>query len=203
MFCRNCGANLNDNAAFCPSCRAATGQQQVVNAGTPYAFQPSIGMANTTQQQYQQQQTELPMNWFKFIIYFQLFASCVVASISAITLITGAIWDGQGIPSNLLYAMYPSLRIVCIIAGIVEIGVAVFSILCRQKLAGFQKGGPQFYWGLLATNIILSVFLTIALSSILGVAVIDSTISTQLVVGAVMLGVNVVYFRKRMHLFVN
>lgn len=110
------------------------------------------------------------MNWFFFIIYFQLFAS---------------------------------LRIVCIISGIVEIGIAVASILCRKKLAGFQKGGPQFYWGLMTVNIVLSLFMLISFSAIMGQPVIDTSTVTQLVVGAVMLGVNIVYFRKRMHLFVN
>lgn len=203
MFCVNCGAEIGEGVSFCPSCGAATGQQQVVNAGTPYAFQPGIGMGNTTQSQYQQPQTELPMNWFNFIIYFQLFASCVMAAYTAITMITGSIWDSQGIPGSLVYAMFPSLRIICIITGIAEIGVAVVSILCRQKLAGFKKGGPQLYWGLMAANIVLSLFLLIAFSAVLGEPVISTNAVTQLVVGAVMLGVNIVYFRKRMHLFVN
>ncbi|MGM9594255.1 MAG: hypothetical protein ACI3U8_07860 [Candidatus Onthomonas sp.] len=142
-----------------------------------------------------------PGKWFKFIIYFQLFLSALMGLFSGIGLLTGSTYEAQGLDVEWVYDYFPGLRAVDLIMSVGLIALAVLSIVVRQKLAHYRQGAPKQYLLLLGGNMVLSIFYIIAASAVLGGLVMDASTVTQLVVSAVMIGVNKVYFDKRAELF--
>lgn len=83
MFCPNCGTQCPDDTKFCPNCGSTVANNQPTentqqNFGQPNYTQPN----NYTQPQMYNVQFE--MKWFKFLIYFGLFAGAVLNCLSAI-----------------------------------------------------------------------------------------------------------------------
>lgn len=227
MNCPKCGNYCGDSARFCTVCGTPLPEPQN-NAQPSYDVQQPIPTQQGWQQYPQQpnqwqpnapgtyppnyapQQagsTTLGMAWFKFIIYFQLFAGAVLNLISGIQCLLGSQYDGS---ADFLYAMIPGLSAIDKIYGIVLIALAVFAIVTRMQLAGYRKNGPKFYLLLLVVNIAASLIYVIAGCSVINAAVSGavslsdfSTYIPTLIVNGVLLAVNVVYFKKRAHLFVN
>ena len=76
------------------------------------------------------------MAWFKFIIYFQLFANAAGNLIIAFMWITGLHY---GESAGLYYEVCPPLKAVDVIYGLICIACAVGAILVRQKLAELMR----------------------------------------------------------------
>ena len=91
MNCINCGQPINDNAAFCEHC----GQPRQEVEQQPVIAPP-------------------PMKWFKFLIYFSLFAGAALNLINGITTILGTQY---GEHAELVYATFGSLRTFDIVCG--------------------------------------------------------------------------------------
>ena len=62
MFCPKCGSQIADDAAFCVNCGHAVNSQ---HAQAPQTQQPVQSYPPVDPQAQQ-----LPMKWFKFLIYF-------------------------------------------------------------------------------------------------------------------------------------
>ena len=120
----------------------------------------------------------MPMNWYKFLIYFALFASCVLNAITGLALLTGAIY---GDASGLVYSFYGALKIVDLLIGAVMI------------LYGVNIAATVLYL-ILATLVVGDWLLS-------GDVVSQYVISTA--VSIVMIVVNNIYFKKRASMFVN
>lgn len=151
MYCPKCGTNNQDNSAFCANC------------GAPLQAQPQQAQPNQYAQQAQQSVQQFrtadpkgwynghPMGWYKFLIYFALFASALMYVITAITTFTSlGTYDLFGI--NLGF-----YKVWSIIYAILQIGVAVFCILVRNKLAGLKADGPKFLLYLYCAEACLTV----------------------------------------------
>lgn len=98
----------------------------------------------TFPQQGMYQQMELPMNWYKFVIYFMLFANAVFGIIGAIGYFSGSTTSSLAegmVSAEWIYAMYPALRWLMYFMGVVSLGTAVLAIIDRQWLAHFDKRG--------------------------------------------------------------
>ena len=131
MFCKYCGHQVADGSLFCPSCgnRLDSPQEsQPQNSYTPPqqntppyqgAYTPPTGGYQPPQSNqgynggYQPYQSApnygaMPMNWYKFLIYFALFASCVLNAIYGLGMLTGMVY---GDASSLVYAFYGSLKV--------------------------------------------------------------------------------------------
>lgn len=236
MFCPNCGKQIPDQSVFCPSCgtrvqAAAPQQPGAPQAPTPQQPGAPQQPAPTGMQPapYQQPvpyvaQPALPMKWYKFVIWVQLFLSALVSVGSALLLLTGAQY---GPDSDLAYSMIGGLRVVDIIFALAQIGIAAFAIYVRQRLAGFKKGAPELYLRFIIIANVISIsynliVVWLAVSTLtrflpganffdaLGMLLESSSTQAslfQLVVSViaviVMYFLNRTYFNKRAHLFVN
>lgn len=152
-----------------------------------------------------QPQNELPMKWFKFLIFFSLFASAVLNTISGIIALTGAQYEQEYKGAKeLVYAYFEGLQTVDMIYGVALIAIAAFAIYVRVRLAGYYANGPKLLNVLYLANAGFGLFYIIALQSIVGSDVnLDMTSAiTSIITSVVMVGVNTVYFKKRAHLFV-
>ncbi len=143
------------------------------------------------------------MNWYKFIIYFALFAGAVLNAINGFASLTGAQY---GEYKDAVYNYFESLKIIDVIFGIACLGLAAFGIYVRTRLAGFCKDAPQLLIKLYTFAIAASVLYLIAISAIAsdnGVNIDLSSSFASVAISVIMLFANLTYFNKRAHLFVN
>ena len=218
-FCSNCGSAMNDGDQFCQVCGQPAGAQQQpaypVPSQTPY---------NPGQTPYQPVQTpynptpyngsyvyrpERPMNWFKFLIYFSLFAGAVLNAINGILMLTGAQYGSDAAD---VYAMMPSLKTVDTLFGLTSIATAALQIYTRFQLSGFKRNALTFLTACYGIVAALSLAYLLAASTIIndfantfgveGYALSASDFSSILS-PIVFCVINYVYFKKRADLFVN
>ncbi len=162
-------------------------QQQDYQPQPQFQFQP-------------QQQPPLPMKWFKFLIYFSLFFSCLVNVVTGINYLTGNIYISQGVTANLVYAIFPSMKGFDLFNGIACFALGVFAIITRFALAKYKKSGPMFLYSLYVANAVVALIYGIGATVALG----EVAFNPISIGGTVlMIVLNVVYFNKRKHLFVN
>ena len=226
--CNNCGNQISDGQLTCPVCGAYTGagaqannqtpQQNMYNQQGMYNQAPQQnmynqqGMYNQAPQQNmynqqdmyiqtpQQPQKELGMKWFHFVIYFQLFVSALVGLWNGFQLLTGRIY---GENTDRVYSYFSGLKGVDTIIGICYIASAIFALVTRFMLADFKKCGPAMYIGMQVAGLIISIAYIASVTSIvdgLTEYIASSTYGTM-AVSIVMLICNIVYFKKRKHLF--
>lgn len=231
MFCANCGSDLgNSTPAFCPNCGArmdpprdnnSYDQQAPYQQPNPYDQQPSYQQPNPFDQQpnpYNQQpnpynqpnpydpmQPALPMRWYKFVIYVQLFLSALVSVINGIAYFSGSFVEtltGGGSP-ELVFAFYPALQPLCYFLGIVSIGSAVFAIITRQWLAHYLLKGITALYAVYALSIACNLICMVGLMMIFEVSIGDlgSTYIGSIIGLVILLALSRVYFNKRRHLF--
>lgn len=186
-FCQYCGNEIPDDSKFCPNCGATLDVQRT-------AFQPNSHM------DYGYDAT-LPMNWYKFLIYFALFLGALSNANTGIQMVTGGHYDGY---ASYVYSYFPVLKTIDIVMGIACIAIAVFAIVVRQKLANYKMDGPKMLLYLYLANMAISLVYVLLLMMIVGSEFVDFTlILPSVVVSVIMIFVNKTYFDKRSHLFVN
>ena len=228
MFCPNCGNQVAEGQSFCANCGtkmqapAAPAQpvqpvQQPQQPVQPTYAQPVQQPIQPTYAQSvyqpapQQLQPQQPMKWYKFLIYFMLFLSAVLNAATAIMIFTGNQYfdeNGNNL-TQLVYEVFDGLQAVDMALAVGCIILAVLAIYARMRLAGFYANGPKMITVLYVCAMILNLAYTIGVVVCLGDAVegsdevIDySSTAVQIVMSAIMIGVNKSYFNKRKELFV-
>ncbi|MBQ8250028.1 MAG: zinc ribbon domain-containing protein [Clostridia bacterium] len=230
ITCPNCGTACNSATAFCPNCGAAlTAQPGGFGAQQPYQNQQ---FGQSYQQPYQNQFQQydpngfqgyqqpmmgapsLPMNWFKFLIYFALFANAVLNFINAIFQFTGLQYEmegGRGY-ARLTYEIFDGLQALDIIYGIVLIALCGFAIFVRMQLAGYKSDGPKMFLIMYIVNgaagLLYNIIGMIIMSNTArywGTSIDMSAVIAEcvgVVIGTTLAVVlNNIYFNKRRHLF--
>lgn len=199
MFCKNCGAAIEEGQTSCPVCGTAVPSESERAATAQYAYPPA---------------TALPMKWYKFLINFMLFFSAALNAISGVQLIIGDQYrDGNVDMSGLVYSQFGALKTVDVVAGIVLIAFALFTLYTRSRLAGYCKNGPKMLLLLyilgFAYTVLYAAAVDITLASYgVSLNIVDFlltdgvTVLTTAVVDGVMFVINLEYFRNRKHLFV-
>lgn len=150
-YCSSCGSQLNnENQQFCSNCGAklcadpAINEQNTVTSQTPYPQQQVI---QNPVYQAQNMNATPSMKWFKFLIYFALFAGAVINLAYGITYISGDIYEiqtnGQA-TSEMVYSLFSGLKAVDVFYGVVMILIGGFSIFTRFRLSQYRKNGPFF-----------------------------------------------------------
>ncbi len=180
MFCSKCGEFIPEGSRYCPNC------------GTD------------------SQQPQLPMKWFKFLIYFLMFANALLFLSQAASFFTGSQY---GDSAASVYHFFSGLKAVDMVMGVLYLGAAAYSIYTRFMLSGYKRIGPKCMYAYYAVNVGLQVLYT-ALACIVFAGV-NANLATELltenlptllgsVVGCVLgIALNRTYFNKRAHLFVN
>lgn len=199
MFCKNCGAAIEKGQTSCPVCGTAVPSESERSVSAQYAYPPA---------------TALPMKWYKFLINFMLFFSAVLNAISGVQLIIGDQYrDGNVDMSGLVYSQFGALKTVDVVAGIVLIAFALFTLYVRSRLAGYCKNGPKMLLLLyilgFAYTVLYAAAVDITLASYgVSLNIVDFlltdgvTVLTTAVADGVMIVINLEYFRNRKHLFV-
>ena len=229
MFCPNCGNQCPDGTKFCSSCGRPLANNQQQNKNTQPDFgnqqanyqQPNQQYQQPNYNQYQQQNQQPmynqpyqqypqypdkynghPMGWYKFLIYFALFAGAFFNVCSAVLYMTGKIYETQNIDPLAVYYLYPNVKPVDIVYGILLIALAVFMVITRFQLSGLKKNGPKMIVALYGINIAMVIIYSIAISCTTNYMAFNASTIGQCVIPIVMAVVNKVYFDRRKDIFV-
>lgn len=189
MYCSNCGTKIDYESKFCINCGAELSQNASQNSEpSPLAQKP------------------LGMGWFNFLIYFALFAGAVINTVNGVRYITGLLY-GDSLQAHFVYRTFDGLKTVDVIMGILCIAVAVFGLFTRFQLAKFCKKGPTLLVLLYASIVVIDLFYIVGLLVVIPADSIREINFTNPVVSTlvpfVMIFINLAYFKKRKHLFVN
>lgn len=210
MLCNVCNTNLEPGATQCSNCGAL-----VSNDANNLGQTTSTGYVPNNQTVYNQQNAinhntssvELPMNWFKFLIYCSLFLGALVNLWNAYQLLSGSIYKVDGFDgADFVYSVYPGLKAIDILYGILILAMAALCILTRQKLSAFSKQGPKLLMVLYTANVLIVLLYLVLVKVATDLSVSDllsGSTRISLIIAVVMIVVNKTYFEKRAHLFVN
>ena len=191
MFCPKCGSEIADNAKFCVSC------------GSPVEAQPAqatyVGDNGIVQ-------PVLPMKWYKFLIYFSLWAGALLNIGIGLMALQGTQYETDGeVTAELVYAMFDGLKTLEVLYGAACIALAVYMIVVRFRLAGYYKNGPAMFISTYAIALLINVIYYVAVITIVP-EIVEAGNVTANIVGTVignvlMIVLNNIYFKKRKHLF--
>ena len=244
-YCPNCQTTVNNESwQMCPNCGSPL--KQIQNCQQQGYQQQGYQQQGYQQQGYQQQnyqqnyncqpntqpygtnpyysvasRQQLPMNWYKALIYAVLFIGMILNLSSAITTFTGYIyvlavrlqgsippgWTNRDI-IDYIYSIYGSTLKICDVFYAICLFISViYTIFVRQYLAKFKKSAPTMLIGLyvfnIATSIIYTIWQSIIISNVTGELPSDIMSNVRsIVISAAMIIANYNYFKNRKHLFV-
>ena len=175
MYCKNCGTKLPEDAAICPVCRT------LVKDTPPLPADPATLSQNTH-----------PMEWHKFLIYFQLYLAAILNALNAVQNFAGLFSDPDGFGAwSAIYIFY----------GVAYAVMAVLAIYTRFRLSGFRQNGPKAYMIFLCVNCALNA---LNLVNVIGTEIYAvSSAASALITTVVMIILTNIYYKKRADLFVN
>ncbi|MBE7018285.1 MAG: hypothetical protein E7413_00190 [Ruminococcaceae bacterium] len=186
MTCKKCGAEISFGQTVCSACGA------LVKNDVP---SQSSGVPTYAD--------DIPMNWYSFLIYFSLFASAISNLLTGYQLITGSCYFDQ---ADTMYKMVDGLKNLDTIVGSLSIGIAILCIVTRFALSGYRKIGPVLLALTYGSVALLNLGYMLSLDSILPDYITKETdlssFTSSAIASGVLLVCNIIYFRKRKHLFV-
>ena len=178
MFCKNCGSEVDNEVVFCPNCGKLTSNEK--------------------------DDKPLGMKWIKFIVYVQMIFAFFLNLFSAYRLYSGLIYfDGTRNLSFQVYSLFPSLRYVNLVFAAFSVGIAVFSIFVRQRLVKYRTKAVDLYLIFLGLNLFISLLYYGVTYIASGINTFDTTLLYNITQSLALIFININYFRKRKHLFVN
>ena len=141
--------------------------------------------------------TGLKMKWYKALTVALLYLGAAGNLFAAIQNIFGM---SYGDSSSYIYSVYPGMRVLDIVYGIVLLGIAFVALYVRMHLAQFKSDGPQLYLMMILLNVCVSAVYSL-LTMVITRGYDYGTIGGMLIGGVVMYVLNRTYFGKRQHLF--
>lgn len=198
MICPNCGAQIDDNYRFCNKC----GMSVDDSAAPP---------VQSTVAEVQPQPT---MKWYNFLVWVMFTLGPVITIFNGIGTIAGTRhYAGTNISSQDVYSVFTELKPLDVALGISVILLALFAFYIRSRLVAYRKDAPKLltvYYSIeLAISVVFEAIYIIVFNSYVTFAFSDiasafaSDVGGTLIKVAILIPVNIAYFKKRKHLFVN
>ena len=216
MYCRFCGTKIPDNVKFCPECGAnlapvpsaapeesapaAPAAPEIPTPFDPTPYDPAPYSADSFASADVAAAPQRGMKWFKFIIYFQLWASMLVYLVTAGKYFTGAYYEGS---AEMVYDFFPALQPLDIVMGVFCLALAVYAVVVQRALAKFRAKGPMMYYLIDIVSTAGTVLYLLIGSIILGQSAFTAETAGSFLGALVMIFINIPYFNNRKHLFVN
>ncbi len=211
MYCRFCGTKIPDNVKFCPECGAnlapvpsAAPEESAPAAPAapeiPTPYDPAPYSADPFASADVAAAPQRGMKWFKFIIYFQLWASMLVYLVTAGKYLTGAYYEGS---AEMVYDFFPALQPLDIVMGVFCLALAVYAVVVQRALAKFRAKGPMMYYLMYIVSLAGTALYLLIGSIILGQSAFTAETAGSFLGALVMIFINIPYFNNRKHLFVN
>ena len=196
MMCYNCGNIVTEDTIRCDVCGAV--------------LKDSRQLKKEARMQKRKKASEVRnkprgMKWFKFQIYFRLYACAFIMACNAVSALLGLKYIGVDL--EYLYGTYKGLRIFDIVMGIIGFCIAVIAIYTRMMLARFKKNGPLIYYILVCFVLVYTacgmVIPCVMTNNYLGVIGGNFVVAEVAVVHVLDIVLNYMYFKHRKNMFVN
>lgn len=180
-------------------------QQEYANTSNvqPYEYNQQSYLYDQQTYNYDQQgytqlyEQQLPMNWYKFVIWVQLFLSALVSVVTGFLYITGLRYGTD----SFFYDWYPGARIVDIILGIVYFAMAPIAIYVRQQLVQYKKNSPFMLLGYYCIQIPINLVYAFLYTLILGANCFNANLFGTIFGTGILCALSYVYFDKRKDYF--
>ena len=163
---------------------------------------PFDNYRGTNDQSIRDNRPDLPMNWYKFLIWVALWINAAVNIMSGIQYIRG------GAQTEEMLAAFPVLKTFDLFYGVLTVGMGVLALFTRFALANYRKNGPLLIVGLYTYGLVISlgynaVVLGITASTYDPVELIITGMSVgiSVIINAALIVCNHLYFKKRKRLF--
>lgn len=214
-FCNHCGKPVPDNAAFCPGCGSRltpaapngaynSNAQQQPRVQVPQVQTPPTQQYNAPPAPDFTKPQVLPMNYYKFAIWVQLFLGALVYAVQGLGLLFGFWYEAvSGINAQWFYLFFPAMHIVDILFGLLYLAMAVGAVYTRQQMAHFKKNGPDLYYLFLIAGMVLSFLYAVLQGIICSTGSGISSAIGSLVGSGVVLVLCRIFFEKRRSMFCN
>ena len=142
-----------------------------------------------------------PMKWYKFLVYFALWAGAIVNFSSAVYGILGI---PEGKDEQVFYSYVYGYETFKCVTGIFLLGFVAFQIYTCIQLLGYRKKAPflinAVYFSILAYELISVIIISLMVNA--SAVKLVGTIIGLFIVYVPVCALNAVYFYKRKHLFV-
>ena len=198
LICPKCLETMKEDALSCPRCGWRPADKPPKPSSSPPAPAELLSRAYDGS-------PEPGMKWYRFLIWFALWASALSALLSGLLEFTGLQYDlffGEG-AAPAVAASFPALRFADLLFGAIHVALAVFAVYTRFRLSGFYKNGPalvSIYYALVpAVNLAWLLLYSLVLKSFPG----DLSIGFRIVFSAAVAFYNFGYFQDREQLFIN
>ena len=140
------------------------------------------------------------LKWHKFLIYFFLWVRAADILYTGYMELTGRSYGNP----NEVYVTYPGLKIPDMAFGIAILALGVFTIYTRFQLARFKVGAPSKLTIIYVLDLVLSLLLVVtAINHIPFGDYMDKRLLPPLLGNVVTTVINIIYYNKRRHLFIN
>ena len=145
-----------------------------------------------------------PMKWHNFLIYFALWLAALVMIFNAYRFFTGKI-EGSAADVRYIYSLWPELKGIHTVMGILCTGAAVLALITRFALAGFKRNAIALLSAVYLCNALVNPLYTLMIKLFTSVPT-DGMFSASLFSGVAvpiaMIFINRDYYAKRADLFV-
>ena len=145
---------------------------------------------------------DLPMNWYKFLIWVALWINAAVNIMSGIQYIRG------GAQTEEMLAAFPILKTVDLFYGALTVGMGVLALFTRFALANYKRNAPRLVVGLYTYGLVISLgynALVLGMTSSayepVELIITGMSVGISVIINAILIGCNYVYFKKRKRLF--
>ena len=149
---------------------------------------------------------ELPMKWYKFLIWFALPVSVLMNVVNAKTYLTGGlriVEKDVALTGEEIYRLYPDVKTLDMVFGILLIIVALYAALTWFCMFKRKKNGPMLLYGVYAINFIMNIAYGSALVSIVGGELVMSSVIGMVAGMVFAIWANYKYFTRRQDIFCN
>ena len=146
---------------------------------------------------------DYPMKWHKFLIYFSLWFGALANVVSGLRYITGTVY---GADSERVYSVFPSMKSIDLVMGVILICMAVFALITRFALAGFKAKGPGYLQAYYLLSPVIGIGYILLTSSVthLPFSQLGGTdLWASAAIGIAFFIANKTYYNKRRMLFCN
>ncbi len=190
MICPYCSGEIQGCVTVCNHCGATLNDTVESNSAPNNSIQDA----------------GLSMKWYKFLICFWLFLNALTRLANGIFCLIG---NNSGVLSELLSEdglFTGKYRAIDIVYGIICIIMSFTAIYVRSKLANFKYDAPRIYiiYDIISSGIyFLYTLLIMIILEKAGIASVIGEVIGTVVGESLFVYLNIIYFKKRKHLFVN
>ena len=123
--------------------------------------------------------------------------------ITAFKFLTGMVYGSRD-DAEMVYAVFGGgLKAVDMISGVLLLVAVVVAVMAALAIIKFKASARPLVIAVYALIIAVNIFYVIATSAILGSSTLDGATAGSTVASIVFLIINIIYFGKRKHIFVN